>query len=117
LKNRKLEAYFEDEDILNFCDSICLSILLEKKNMSNKEIFELWQKDHDKNEYKQADITRFMNKFVELCHLKVIKQMPYWANGKTQRGFCYIQMYENSKDTLDFIKMHETKKDDVNTPF
>ena len=117
LKNRKLESYFEDEDILNFCDSICLSILLEKKNMSNKEIFELWQKDHDKNEYKQADITRFMNKFVELCHLKVIKQMPYWANGKTQRGFCYIQMYENSKDTLDFIKMHETKKDDVNTPF
>lgn len=117
LKNRKLEAYFEDDDILNFCDSICLSILLEKKNMSNKEIFELWQKDHDKNEYKQADITRFMNKFVELCHLKVIKQMPYWANGKTQRGFCYIQMYENSKDTLDFIKMHETKKDNVNTPF
>jgi hypothetical protein len=117
LKNRKLESYFEDEDILNFCDSICLSILLEKKNMSNKEIFELWQKDHDKNEYKQADITRAMNKFVELCHLKVIKQMPYWANGKTQRGFCYIQMYENSKDTLDFIKMHETKKDDVNTPF
>ncbi len=117
LKNRKLESYFEDDDILNFCDSICLSILLEKKNMSNKEIFELWQKDHDKNEYKQADITRAMNKFVELCHLKVIKQMPYWANGKTQRGFCYIQMYENSKDTLDFIKMHETKKDDVNTPF
>lgn len=117
LKNRKLEAYFDDDNLLNFCDSICLSILLEKKNMSNKEIFELWQKDHDKNEYKQADITRFMNKFVELCHLKVIKQMPYWANGKTQRGFCYIQMYENSKDTLDFIKMHETKKDDVNTPF
>lgn len=117
LKNRKLEAYFEDDNLLNFCDSICLSILLEKKNMSNKEIFELWQKDHDKNEYKQADITRFMNKFVELCHLKVIKQMPYWANGKTQRGFCYIQMYENSKDTLDFIKMHETKKDNVNTPF
>ncbi|MGI5912862.1 MAG: bifunctional DNA primase/polymerase [Syntrophomonadaceae bacterium] len=117
LKNRKLDAYFEDENLLNFCDSICYNIILNKNRMPNKEIFELWQKDHDKNEYKQADITRAMNKFLEISHLKVIKQMSYKEKGKTQRGFCYIQMYENSKDTLDFIKMHETKKDNVNTPF
>lgn len=117
LKNRKLDAYFEDENLLNFCDSICYNIILNKNRMPNKEIFEEWQKISDNNEYKQADITRAMNKFLEISHLKVIKQMSYKEKGKTQRGFCYIQMYENSKDTLDFIKMHETKKDNVNTPF
>ena len=117
LKNRKLEAYFDDDNLLNFCDSICLSILLEKKNMSNKEIFEEWQKISDNNELKQTDIKKAMNKFIEISHLKSIKQMVYRDGDKTQRGFCYIPMYANSKDTLDFIKMHETKKDNVNTPF
>ena len=117
LKNRKLESYFDDDNLLNFCDSICLSILLEKKNMSNKEIFEEWQKISDNKELKQTDIKKAMNKFIEISHLKSIKQMVYRDGDKTQRGFCYIPMYANSKDTLDFIKMHETKKDNVNTPF
>lgn len=117
LKNRKLESYFDDDNLLNFCDSICYNIILNKNRMPNKEIFEEWQKISDKNEYKQADITRAMNKFLEISHLKVIKQMSYKEKGKTQRGFCYIPMYANSKDTLDFIKMHETKKDNVDTPF
>jgi hypothetical protein len=117
LKNRKLESYFEDEDVLNFCDNICLSILLEKKNMSNKEIFELWQKDHDKNEYKQADITRFMKKFIEIFHLKSIKEMVFRENGKTPRGFCYIPMYSNSKETIEFMQQHEKIENEILEPF
>jgi len=117
LKNRKLDAYFEDENLLSFCDSICYNIILNKNRMPNKEIFEEWQKISDKNEYKQADITRAMNKFLEISHLKVIKQMSYKEKGKTQRGFCYIQMYENSKETVDFIEQHDKINNDVLEPF
>ena len=110
LKNRKLEAYFDDDNLLNFCDSICLSILLEKKNMSNKEIFEEWQKISDNNELKQTDIKKAMNKFIEISHLKSIKQMVYRDGDKTQRGFCYIPMHANSKETIEFIEQHEKNK-------
>lgn len=117
LKNRKLESYFEDENLLNFCDNICYNIILNKNRMSNKEIFEEWLKNNEKNEYKQADITRAMNKFLEISHLKVIKQTSYKEKGKTQRGFCYIQMYENSKETVDFIEQHDKINNDVLEPF
>jgi len=117
LKNRKLDAYFEDENLLNFCDSICYNIILNKNRMPNKEIFEEWQKISDKNEYKQADITRAMNKFLEISHLKVIKQMSYKEKGKTQRGFCYIPMYANSKETIEFIEQHEKINNEILEPF
>ncbi len=117
LKNRKLDAYFEDENLLSFCDSICYNIILNKNRMPNKEIFEEWQKISDKNEYKQADITRAMNKFLEISHLKVIKQMSYKEKGKTQRGFCYIPMHANSKETIEFIEQHEKINNDVLEPF
>lgn len=117
LKNRKLEAYFEDDNLLNFCDSICLSILLEKKNMSNKEIFEEWQKISDNNELKQTDIKKTMNKFIEISHLKSIKQMVYREGDKTQRGFCYIPMYANSKETVEFIQQHEKTNNEILEPF
>jgi len=117
LKNRKLDAYFDDDTLLNFCDSICLSILLEKKNMSNKEIFEEWQKISENKELKQTDIKKAMSKFLEISHLKSIKQMPFWADGKTQRGFCYIPMYANSKETIEFIQQHEKIENEVLEPF
>ena len=117
LKNRKLDAYFEDENLLNFCDSICYNIILNKNRMPNKEIFEEWIKNNEKNEYKQADITRAMNKFLEISHLKVIKQMSYKEKGKTQRGFCYLPMYENAKETIEFMQQHEKIENEILEPF
>ncbi len=117
LKNRKLESYFDDDNLLNFCDSICLSILLEKKNISNKEIFEEWQKISDNKELKQTDIKKAMNKFIEISHLKSIKQMVYRDGDKTQRGFCYIPMYANSKETIEFIEQHEKINNEILEPF
>lgn len=117
LKNRKLDAYFEDENLLSFCDSICYNIILNKNRMPNKEIFEEWQKISDKNEYKQADITHAVNKFLEISHLKVIKQMSYKEKGKTQRGFCYLPMYENAKETIEFMQQHEKIENEILEPF
>jgi len=117
LKNRKLESYFEDETLLNFCDSICYNIILNKNRMSNKEIFEEWIKNNEKNEYKQADITHAVNKFLEISHLKVIKQMSYKEKGKTQRGFCYLPMYENAKETIEFMQQHEKIENEILEPF
>jgi len=85
--------------------------------MSNKEIFEEWIKNNEKNEYKQADITHAVNKFLEISHLKVIKQMSYKEKGKTQRGFCYLPMYENAKETIEFMQQHEKIENEILEPF
>ena len=58
-----------------------------------------------------------MKKFIEISHLKSIKEMVFRENGKTPRGFCYIPMYANSKETIEFLQQHEKIENEILEPF
>ena len=111
LTNRKLLQAIDDDDLLEFCDKVCLEILSKKKNMSNKEIFELFKAtynlDNEQNKYDQAKITRAMKKFISIKNLKAIKGTLFRHNNKVTRGFIYVPENFESKKVQEFLEDHK----------
>jgi len=110
ITDRKLTAAIYDDNLLDFCDKICYTILSEKRNYSNKELVDEFKKLYPESEaFETAKITRALNKFIQIKNLKAIKNDRFYIEKQRVRGFVYLYEHKNHKSVVEFINSHENE--------
>ena len=114
ITDRKLTAAIYDDNLLDFCDKICYTILSEKRNYSNKELVDEFKKLYPESEaFESAKITRALNKFIQIKNLKAIKNDRFYIEKQRVRGFVYLYEHKNHKSVVEFINSHENNSEKI----